>query len=111
MTRPTDPAAAMREAAAKLVEESFDKPQSIPYAWSSVVSKGTLKRIATAIRALPIPAAQPAPRRSEAEIRAIIRQYEITHGNIAPTDTVSDAWFRGALAMLRWVLNEQETGK
>ena len=69
MTHPTD-IAAMREAAAKLVEESFDKPQSIPYAWNSVVSKGTLKRIATAIRALPTPAAQPDPRRSEAEIRA-----------------------------------------
>ena len=37
------------------------------------------------------------------EIAAQFKRYEITRQNIVDADTVSHAWFRGAIEMLLWV--------
>ena len=65
MTHPTDPVAAMREAWRDLCEKD-DRTSPVEYPDMALI---TFDEFA-AIRALPTPAAQPDPRRSEAEIRA-----------------------------------------
>ena len=47
--------------------------------------------------------------RDTIEIRSRLKRYEITQENIAPSDTQSTAWFRGAIEMLRWVLDPSES--
>ena len=46
--------------------------------------------------------------RNQMEIVSRMKRYEITIKNIAVSDVVSDAWFRGALEMLRWVMGESD---
>ena len=114
MTQP-DPAAAMREAAAKAVDPGCKRPCECDVCYCGNIGDAQSVAIwdsetenAKRIRSLPLPAAQPDPRRSEAEIRAEIARLESWLGKCHYDQIVSA---RFALSALRWVLNEQETGR
>ena len=140
MTHPTDPASAMREAiervliggnhlatySAKWPEwqlNGLTRAQQCEHAliwlgatmdydawccWSTIMQERD-----TLLGSLPLPTAQPDKRRSEEEIRAEIKAAESMIPSWYPNELSRDRarTLISRVAALRWVLNEQETGR